>query len=130
MKRLVHIAGIAIALVLIAVGGATAHHSFTATYDTEKSVDMEGVVQELLWRNPHSFLRIDVKGSDGAVKRWSLEWGSISQLSKSEVTRTTLKIGDVVKVSGQPARDPSSMRILLQAIERPVDGFVWRGRVE
>jgi hypothetical protein len=111
-------------------GQLLAHHSFTATYDGSKRIELEGVVKEMLWRNPHSFLRIDVKGNDGAMKTWSLEWGSISQLSKADVTRTTLRPGDVVKVAGEPARDPSSARMLLQRLQRPADGFIWEGRVD
>ena len=43
------------------LSGATAfaHHSFSATYTGEK-VEIEGIVKEFVWRNPHSFLRMDV----------------------------------------------------------------------
>lgn len=116
--------------VIAAAGSVGAHHSFTATYDAERTIRLEGVIKELLWRNPHSFLRIDVTDKDGSTKTWSLEWGSISQLAKADVTRTTLRPGDRVKVAGEPARDATSARMLLQSLERPIDGFVWRGKVD
>ncbi len=87
-------------------------------------------MKEFVWRNPHSFLRIDVTDKDGVTKTWALEWGSISQLSQSQMTRTSLRPGDVIIVGGEPARDQSSLRLLLQSIKRPSDGFTWQGRVE
>jgi hypothetical protein len=107
-----------------------AHHSFSATYDSAQKVELQGVVKEFVWRNPHSFLRIDVTEKDGTTKTWALEWGSITQLSESKMTRTSLRPGDVIIVGGEPARDQSSLRLLLQSIKRPSDGFTWQGRVE
>ena len=118
---------------VLAIAGADsvgAHHSFSATYDSEKRVQIEGVVKEFVWRNPHSFLRIDVTDNEGVVKTWALEWGSVSQLSQSKMTRTTLKPGDKVIAGGELARDPSAPRLLLQSLKRPSDGFEWQGRVE
>ena len=107
-----------------------AHHSFSATYDSSQKVELQGVVKEFVWRNPHSFLRIDVTDKDGVTKTWALEWGSITQLSQSQMTRTSLRPGDVIIVGGEPARDQSSLRLLLQSIKRPSDGWTWQGRVE
>lgn len=121
---------LAAVVLLAAAGQVFAHHSFSATYDSSQKVEIEGVVKEFVWRNPHSFLRIDVKDKDGTTKTWALEWGSISQLSKSEMTRTTLKPGDRIIVGGEPARDQSSPRLLLQSLKRPSDGWTWNGRVE
>ena len=118
---------------VVLVSGADrmlAHHSFSATYDSSQKVELEGVVKEFVGRNPHSFLRIDVTDKDGVTKTWALEWGSITQLTQSQMTRTTLRPGDVIIVGGEPARDQSSPRLLLQSIKRPSDGFTWQGRVE
>ena len=118
--------------VVLLAGGERmfAHHSFSATYDSSQKVELEGVVKEFVWRNPHSFLRIDVTDKDGVTKTWALEWGSITQLSQSQMTRTSLRPGDLIIVGGEPARDPSSLRLLLQSIKRPSDGWTWQGRVE
>jgi hypothetical protein len=107
-----------------------AHHSFSATYDSAQKVEIEGVVKEFVWRNPHSFMRIDVTDKDGTTKTWALEWGSASQLAQSQIARTTLRPGDRLIVSGEPARDPSSLRLLIQTLKRPADGWSWQGRVE
>ena len=107
-----------------------AHHSFSATYDSSQKVEIEGVVKEFVWRNPHSFMRIDVTDKDGATKTWALEWGSTNDLTQAQITRTTLKPGDKLVVTGEAARDTSSLRLLISSVKRPSDGFSWRGRVE
>ena len=107
----------------------SAHHSFSATYTGEK-VEIEGTVKEFVWRNPHSFLRMDVPEKDGTVKTWALEWGSISQLAQAKMTRTTLKVGDKIVVTGEQGRDPSSLRMLIQSVKRPSDGWTWNGKVD
>lgn len=123
---------VAAALVVGSVGVAYAHHSFTAAYDNTKRVEVEGVVREFIWRNPHSFLRIDVTNKEGKVETWSLEWGSSSQLSaaKYPVTRTTIKAGDKIIAGGEPRRDPSVKGLRVFTIKRPVDGWMWEGIVD
>ena len=90
MKRrvLLVIAGI---VVLAAADQVLAHHSFSATYDSSKKVEIQGAVKEFVWRNPHSFMRLDVMDKDGTVKTWTLEWGSTNDLTQAKITRTTLK---------------------------------------
>jgi hypothetical protein len=118
------------AILLVGAGRAIAHHSFASTYDSSKKVEIEGVVKEFLWRNPHSFMRIDVTDKDGTMKTWTLEWGSTNDLTQAKITRTTLRPGDRLVVVGEAPRDESSLRLLISSVRRPSDGFEWRGRVE
>jgi hypothetical protein len=120
------------AALLLAAGPTYAHHSFTAAYDVGKRIEKEGVVKEFVWRNPHSFVRIDVTTPDGNTEQWNLEWGSSTQLSASKypVTRTTLKLGDRIVVAGEPGRDPAARRIRIFSIKRPLDGWMWEGVVD
>jgi len=120
-------------LVLLAgAAPAVAHHSFSATYDAGQKIEIEGVVKEFVWRNPHSFLRVDVTDKTGATKTWALEWGSTGQLAQAKMTRTTLKPGDKLIITGQPSRDENdgAPRLLLQTVKRVSDGWSWTGRVE
>ena len=129
MKRriLVLFAGV----VLLAGGGrAFAHHSFSAEYDSTQKVELDGVVTQFVWRNPHSFMKIDVTEKDGTMKSWALEWGSTGQLAQAQITRTSLKPGDRILVTGEPARDPSAPRLLITTLKRPSDGWEWKGRVQ
>ena len=122
-----------LSLVFLAGSGRVfAHHSFTAAYEAGKRVEVEGVVKEFVWRNPHSYVRIDITNKEGKTEGWTLEWGSSTQLSaaKYPVTRTTLKFGDRITVAGEPGRDPEARRIRIFSIKRPVDGWEWQGVVE
>lgn len=129
-RRALALPGIGLVLILTLAGPGQAHHSFSATYDsTSEELEIEGTVRELVWRNPHSFLRLDVTDESGTTRTWALEWGSISQLSESNLTRTTLRPGDVIIAKGDPSRDPASPRLLVRELRRPSDGWTWVGRV-
>ena len=128
MRRMVLLM-FAVAIALAGAAELGAHHSFSATYDSSQKVEIEGLVKEFVWRNPHSFMRLDVT-KDGATNTWTLEWGSTNDLTQAKITRTTLKPGDRLVVTGEAPRDPSSLRLLISTVKRPSDGFEWRGRVE
>lgn len=122
------------ATVVLLAGAAqvVAHHSFTAAYDSTKRVTIEGTVKEFVWRNPHSYVRIEVVSKEGKTENWTLEWGSSNQLSaaKYPVTRTTLKAGDKIIAGGEPGRDPAARRVRVYTLKRPVDGWQWEGVVD
>jgi thiamine monophosphate kinase len=56
-----------------------------------------------------------------------VEWGAGGALGSDNITRETLKPGDKVIVTGNPARDESSHRLRMHSIVRPSDGFKWEG---
>lgn len=117
---------VAIAGALVFAATAYAHHSFPATYQTNKLVTIQGKVAQLLFRNPHSFLHVDVPDATGQVRRWSLEWGGAAQLTNQGVVKDTLKAGDTLIITANPARSSAdSTRALLKTIERPSDGWKW-----
>jgi len=111
-------------------GTAAAHHSFAATYLVDETSTIEGMMKEFLWRNPHSFVRVEAPDEKGVMQVWSIEWGGGAQLSQSHVTRETLKPGDHVIVTGNPGRDPQEHRLRMKSITRPSDGFKWEGAVQ
>jgi hypothetical protein len=49
-----------------------AHHSH-GNYDMEVFTTLTGTIKEAHFINPHSFVYLDVKGSDGKVTTWALE---------------------------------------------------------
>src|SRR5437762_11362154 len=102
MKRTLLLVAIAASLF---AGTLYAHHSFTATYDTAKTVTIEGKVTQFLLRNPHSFLHVTAIGKDGKEQNWNVEWAAAGQLGGAGVTRDSLKVGDPVVITGNPARD-------------------------
>jgi len=117
---------VSIAAVLVLAATTYAHHSFPATYQINKLITIEGKVAQLLFRNPHSFLQVDAPDANGEMKRWSLEWGGAGQLTSQGVVKDTLKSGDVIIVTANPARSTAdSTRALLKTIKRPSDGWAW-----
>jgi hypothetical protein len=106
---------------------AYAHHSFAATYFVDQEITVEGTLTQFMYRNPHSFVKVEAKDDKGDMQTWSVEWGGGAQLTQEHVTRDTLKPGDHVIVSGNPGREPSEHRIRLHKIVRPSDGWKWEG---
>ena len=125
MKRTILVALLAAAL--LAGARAYAHHSFAATYFVDQEVTVEGTLTQFLYRNPHSFVKVEAKDDKGETVTWSVEWGGGAQLTQEHVTRDTLKPGDHVIVTGNPGRDPTEHRIRLHKIVRPSDGWKWEG---
>lgn len=123
-------------LVLLAVMSLTmatrsyAHHSFAATYFVDQTAKIDGTVKEFLWRNPHSFIKVEAPDEKGQMQTWSIEWGGGAQLSQAHVTRDTLKPGDRVVIVGNPGRDPAEHRIRIKSITRPSDGWKWEGVIQ
>jgi hypothetical protein len=44
-----------------------AHHSFNATFDPGKVIEIEGEVTRIIWRNPH--VRFSVSARRGTLER-------------------------------------------------------------
>lgn len=117
-----------LAVALLAAGYARAHHSFAATYFEDRTTQVEGKLVQFQFRNPHSFIQLEVKDEKGQVQRWSIEWGGASQLGSQGVTNETLKYGDVVTIIGNPGRDPADHRIRMLSLRRKSDNFGWGQR--
>ena len=108
---------------------AFAHHSFQASYDMDKTVEIKGKLIQLNFRNPHSSVMVLAPDENGVMQRWGIEWGGASLLQRQGLTRDSFKPGDEVIVKGQPSRDASDHRLRMDSIVRPSDGFGW-GKLE
>src|SRR5437870_5971342 len=117
------------ALTLLTLGGSVtlAHHSATATYIYGKSVKIEGTLKEFIWRNPHSFMKVQAPDESGAMQTWVIEGAAAALLAEQGVTTNTIRPGDHVIVTGFPGRLAEDHRLLLERMERPSDGFKVEG---
>jgi len=87
----------------------SAHHSFTAEYDSSKMKQFVGTVTKVEWTNPHARFYIDVKDEQGVVTNWNFELGSPLFLRRLGWKSDSLKIGDQVTVEGYLAKDGAKM---------------------
>jgi len=115
----------AVLIATIAAAAAQAHHSFTATYFEDRTIEVEGKLLQFMFRNPHSFVHIEAPDEKGELHRWAVEWGGAGQLAGQGVTNQTLRVGDVVTITGNPGRDPTDYRLRMQYLRRNADGFEW-----
>jgi hypothetical protein len=101
-----------------------AHHSFTATYDESKTITIEGMLVQFMFRNPHAFVHVLAPDENGQMQRWGVEWGGAGALTGQGVTRDSLKAGDHVIITG------NDHRVRMRTLLRPSDGFGWGQRGE
>jgi hypothetical protein len=94
------LAGVAL---IVTSGAVFAHHSF-AMFDQDHPMELAGTVQEFKFTSPHTFVLLEVKGSDGATTVWNLEGASPSALVREGWSSKTLKAGDELKMTIDPLR--------------------------
>ena len=93
---------------LLAAVPAWAHHAFAAEFDAKKPVHFEGKVTKVELINPHSWIHVDVKNSDGTVTNWMFEAGSPNVLLRRGFTKTSIPPGTDVVVDGYQSKDGSN----------------------
>ena len=105
-------------LLIAAAFPVFAHHSFSAEFDVDKPVKLEGTVVKMDWVNPHTWLFVDVTGPDGMVQHWQVEGGAPGVLLRNGWTKNTLAAGTKVVVNGHQAKD-GAFRANSSSIEFP-----------
>jgi len=96
---------------LLAVAPALAHHSVSAEFDKDKPVTFTGTVEKVDWMNPHIYTHIKTKDANGKEVVYQVEGGAPNALFRNGWRPDTLKIGEVVSVSGSHAKKADSMRV-------------------
>ena len=117
------------ALVLASASLVQAHHSLAGVYDLGKEAKVTGAFKAFRLVNPHSAMKIDVKGKDGKVVEWTFLGGSVQAISRLGLKEgpNALKPGDEITVTMVPAIDGKSPVGLLSAITY-ADGHTVRFR--
>jgi hypothetical protein len=82
-----------------------AHHSFSAEFDQNAPIKLEGTVTKMEWVNPHAWIYLDVKKPDGTTEQWKIEGGTPNALFRRGFTKDSLKAGTVIVVNGYRAKD-------------------------
>jgi hypothetical protein len=102
-----------IVLVTLTVTVAQAHHSVLG-FDSAHAVTLRGVVTEVLWNNPHTYIVVMARpstnqgpGSGGAKPapaKWVIESESPVALRRLGWTRESVRAGDAVVATGAADR--------------------------
>ena len=90
---------------LMAGVGVQAHHSLAGVYDLAHEVVLVGTLEKLNFTNPHSSIELNVMNKDGSTTKWTLVTASNTVLTRQGVTKSSIKPGDVLKVTTLPAKN-------------------------
>ena len=97
------------ALSFAAACPAFAHHSHPLNYDWCRSVTVEGRVESVEYKNPHSI--IVVRQDDGTA--YTVDWNPLDGLTRSgiiESAKGALAFGARITVTGAPIRTAAAIR--------------------
>jgi hypothetical protein len=97
------LAGLALGAALLGAIPASAHHSFSAMYDVNKPIRLQGKLTKIEWTNPHSYFYVEVTTAKG-VTNWACEGAGPGALSRRGFKQGDIKIGDAVVVDGYLAK--------------------------
>ena len=59
--------------VVVAGASPSAHHAASVAYHVDKEITVQGVVTEVKWENPHTWVYVEAKDASGKVVKWSFE---------------------------------------------------------
>jgi hypothetical protein len=95
---------VVVPMLLATVARPGAHHAFSPVYDAKKTIVVEGVVTEFRFVNPHAMMLMDATDKKtGKVVKWNVEFAGRLNLEEAGWSPTSIKPGEHVKVTGNPA---------------------------
>ena len=101
--RVTAIAVVAVAI-LTSPTRVSAHHAFAAEFDANQPITLRGTVTRVEWINPHTWIHMDVKDTDGKVVEWMIEGGTPNTLLRNGLDKKSLPAGTEIVVDGYRAK--------------------------
>ena len=97
------------------VSSGYGHHSFSAHYNIDVEMTLEGVVTDYKFINPHVLVFLDVTNAAGEIEKWIAVTNSPSLFRRrGGLSADSLKAGDAITVAGHPSRaNPNDLHISL-----------------
>ncbi len=87
-------------LPFVQINTATAHHAFAADYEPGNEGEVEGIITEVIYKNPHARYYLEVSNDDGSKELWDLQTMNLMMLGRVGWTKDTLQVGDKIRVEG------------------------------
>ncbi|MED5536145.1 MAG: DUF6152 family protein [Pseudomonadota bacterium] len=97
----------ALAIAAIWLFPASGHHSH-GNYQMTEYTHLAGMVKELHWMSPHTWIYLEVPNSDGDHILWALEGGSPNSLLRKGWSPDSVEPGDHISVRCHQMRDGSN----------------------
>jgi len=107
MRAKLSVMAVGVGLLLAGVPVA-AHHSFAAEFDANAPITLKGTLTKMEWVNPHGWIYVDVKGTDGKVTNWAVEAGAPNALLRRGLRKTDFPNGTEVIIEGFRAKNGSN----------------------
>ncbi len=82
---------------------AHAHHGIV-NFDLNRDIELRGVITDIAFVNPHSWLYLDVQNDDGSITPWRCELRSATVLRRSGWSAEMFQQGMEVHITGAPDR--------------------------
>ncbi len=94
---------------------ASAHHS-AAVYDRAHPITLRGVIKDMQWTNPHSWIEF-VSSGDGKTTAWTIEMEGPNVMQREGWSRHSLLPGDKVVAVVMPLKDGRPGARLIEVIK-------------
>jgi hypothetical protein len=99
------------ALLFLVSPPVIAHHG-PAEYDVNTQTSLKGTITDFQFMNPHSVIFFDVTDSAGNTQKWSAEALSATSMVRQGWSKTMMKAGDQVTITGNISKNGShTMRL-------------------
>ena len=96
------------------IGIAQSHHSFTSEFTAEKTIKLNGNIQEVWFRNPHVRYLLSVETSEEESETWDLRGSPVVWLARKGWTKDLVAVGDKIIVEGYPGHNGRKMLSIIK----------------